>query len=165
MGLLDFLKFKKGDERPRPYHYHFAHVYLPNILFQSFDETFTWLISGRGNEQLKVRWEMQKTIYQFQPSDYFEPDGLYRELISQPNGMPAILIRFPKAQNVGEAFCALILAFSDSHCRYFTVELAHGRKVILGQWSGGMHFNHGVLSDPNSDAVIEYIYSLYNERP
>lgn len=107
---------------------------------------------------------MQMMFHQFQAGDYFEPEGLRREVSTQQNDRPLILIRFPKPRYIGEAFSALILSFPDGRYRYFTIELTLGGKAILGEWAGtGCHINHGILSGHIINAAIDHIYSLYNE--
>jgi hypothetical protein len=159
---------KRDFSKPRLYHYHFAHRYLPDLLKQNPQGVERWITEEKGDDHLQTRWGLQMTPYRFDPTPhtaveggYFEPVGLGREVIPLTDSSTMVVIRFPQPERPPEAFFAAIIFNIDGSHSYYTLELTIGKAqdgyppTVLGSWACGAHFNHGRGPRPEMNDFVD----------
>jgi hypothetical protein len=134
------------DDNPRPHHYEFAHRALLRMAVSPRVDLAALAGAGRLDSALRATWAAVGERHA--EADRLPDDGLHGELV-EVAGHPAVLVTFPVANHVAEAFFALVAPLDPPESRrYLTLELSWnvvtGRPTtVIGEWRAGSHFNLG----------------------
>ena len=152
--------------------YLFAHVYLPDSLFELPQKTYENLVSGKGRDYLVYIWNRIAT----KTASKFHPNGLklFREKLDSNH--EAFVIQMPKPEVVPEAFYGAMVFELDyftlspkvTAVRYFTLEMGknpyeQGPEYHFCEWATNKeHVNYGKVSRNDKNLFLQAILSVIN---
>ena len=154
--------------------YLFAHVYLPDLLFELPQKTYENLVSGQGRDYLLYIWNRIAT----KTASKISPDGLnlFREKLDSNH--EAFIVQMPKPEVVPEAFFGAMVFELDyftlspkvTAVRYFTLEMGKNpyeqvNEYHFCEWSTSKeHVNFGKLSRNDKNLFLQAIFSMINSN-
>jgi hypothetical protein len=154
--------------------YLFAHVYLPNSLFELPQKTYETLVSGKGRVYLLNIWNRiaAKTASKVPPIGL----NLFREKLDSNHEV--FVIQMPKPEVVPEAFFGAMVFKLDyftlspkvTAVRYFTLEMGKNpyeqvNEYHFCEWvTSKEHLNFGRLSRNDKNLFLQAIFSVINSK-
>ena len=154
--------------------YLFAHVYLPNSLFELPQKTYENLMSGKGKDYLLNIWNRiaVKTASKVPPVGL----NLFREKLDSNHEV--FVIQMPKPEVVPEAFFGAMVFELDyftlspkvTAVRYFTLEMGKNPYELVNEYhfcewvTSKEHLNFGKLSRNDKNLFLQAIFSVINSN-